>query len=156
MTTIKRADDGDNDDGTENVEPTMDQISLTTIDAVTRYALLMFVGIVSTYICSILVFIDVEYGWSVSYHILTWGSTLVGFDLLVNATTVYMLFQYNSSKYYKLCKVCHRGCNRCCVEMIYCFSRKNSRYGVNAAAGKSRQEFATLILTAEDDDAIVL
>ena len=117
----------------------------------------MFIGIVSTYICSVLIFIDVEYGWSVSYHVLTWGSALIGFDLLVNATAVYLLFQYNSGKYYKLCKICHMGCNRCCVEMIYCYSKRSKKYGINSAAGKSRQEFATLILTADDgDDAIVL
>ena len=153
MTTMNR----DDEDNTENVEsPTMNQISLQSIEEVTRYALLMFSGIISTYIVSILVFIDIEYGWSINYHVLTWGSALIGFDLLMNATTVYLLFQYNSKKYYRICKICHKGCERICVETIYCYSKTNKKHGINVDGGKSRQEFATLILAADDDGTAVI
>ena len=104
---------------------------------------------------TILIFIDIEYGWSLNYHLLTWGSTLIAFDLFANATVVYLLFQYNSSKYYTICKICHRGCERICVECIYCYSKRSKQNGINNAQSKDRQEFATLILTADDDTAVL-
>ena len=143
MATINQKDE---DENSVNTERTLNQISLDSINAVTRYALLMFIGIISTYVVSILFIIDIEYEWSLSPHILTWGAALVGFDLLVNATSVFLLFEYNSSVYYRICKICHVGCERCCVELIYLYSKKN---------GKDKAEFTNLILSADDDVAVL-
>eukprot|EP01084_Bolivina_argentea_P309034 534510_1 len=149
MTTINN----ENNINAEAQTPTMHQISLRSIKSVTRYALLMFMGIISTYIVSVLVFIDIEYGWSVSAHILTYGQTLIGLDLLINSIAVYLLFQQNSKIYFAVCKICHIGCESFCIQITYLYSKKSKRNGINSSAN-SRQEFATLILTADDDNQL--
>ena len=133
------------------IKRSLNQIPLSSIKTVTRFAILMFTGILSTYFASVFVFLDIEIGYSLSPHILTVGSIFMAFDLLVNAIAVYLLFEYSSSRYYRICGRCHGICENVCVEMIYWHSRKTDPSGVRVTNTQHKNDFSDLILKDDFD-----
>jgi len=133
------------------VNRSLNQIPLKSIKTVTRFALLMFMGIISTYFATVFVFLDIEVGYSMNQHILTVASIFMVFDLLINAIAVYLLFEYSTSKYHALCGRCHWICEIMCVEMIYWHSRRTDPSGVRVTNTSHRNDFSDLILKDDFD-----
>ena len=111
-------------------------IRLDNIDAFTRYALLMVIGLISTYLFLI------SATWSVSVrHPLKLGYSFVAVDLTVNATVLFLLFPIADKWYYGVCGKCHKCCRGCCIE---CVHRKML---MRSETDRNKQQFAELILS---------
>ena len=125
------------------------QISLSSIKMVTRFALLMFMGIISTYLCCTVFILDIELGLSSSSNVFIVGSIFGAIDLLINSIAVFLLFQHSTATYHALCGRFHRICEIMCVEMIYRSSKKEDRDGGGLANVQHRNDFSDLILKDE-------
>ena len=148
---IQQSDVNDNiDHDIQNQGTSEVVIKLNDIKSTTRFALLMFIGIISTYIASVLIFLDVEYLWSTHEFLMTYSAIFLAIDMIVNANSVYLLFKFNNKKYYLVCKLCHGLCQNCCIQCIY----QTQKNGNN----KSKQECENLILGQDKelgDDALL-
>jgi len=117
-------------------------VGLEDIESTTRYALLMFLGVVSTYTASVFVFLDVAFSWSAHDDLLTFASILMGVDVMVNGTAVFLLFRANDAKYARVCGVAHTLCLSCCVQCIY-----------RSQSAKTKQQCQSMIFRENDGDA---
>lgn len=102
----------------------------------------------STYFAAVFAFLDIEVGLSLSHHILTVGSTFMAVDLFVNAVAVYLLFEFSSRTYYKLCGRCHRSLAKDCVRLLHWHVSRTDPSGV-------RNDFSDLILKDDPDEAVI-
>jgi len=130
-------------------DPSLKQISLKSIHTVTRFALLMFAGIISTYISSALVIVDFELKLGASSHLFPVAQVCWALDLLINAVAVYLLFEHSTTLYHALCGRCHGICETLCVCMIY----RRSKDSIGRV--HHRNDFSDLILKDDLDNKAV-
>jgi len=121
-------------DGGDNVDK-MSIIRLDNIDAFTRYALLMVIGLMSTYIFLVLVVVSLN-----TANHLRLGYVFIASDLTVNASVLFLLFPIADKWYFGVCGKCHECCRGCCIDCVY--RRVLSR----SETDKDKQQFAELIL----------
>ena len=148
MTTSQDEDDED-DDGDED---RVDVITLNNIKDSVRFALLMSMGILSTYICTVLIIVDISAGISKNIHIYTWTHVFLGVDIIVNSTVLYLMFTFTTREYNKFCRCCHGCMEKCCINcMLKCGGNKGG--GVSGGQSGDSQQYANLILS-EDAESV--
>jgi len=137
------------DEAGDDAQTTQDMaVKLDNIDSMTRFSLLMSIGLSSTYIFSIInnvVLLAEEdhpaRAWGVGY-------SLIGGDLLVNALVIYLLFPINTALYDLCCGCCHKCCQGCCVQCVYA--------NVKGQTDKDKQQLIELILSDDGDSGAVI
>ena len=111
-------------------------IRLDNIDAFTRYALLMVIGLMSTYLFLVLVTVSLN-----TANTLRLGYVFIASDLTVNATVLFLLFPVANTWYYGVCGKCHECCRGCCIDCVY------RRVLMRSETDKNKAQFAELILS---------
>eukprot|EP01084_Bolivina_argentea_P007161 13472_1 len=132
------------DNNKDNSDQTTEQgmiIELNTIDSFTRFGLLIFIGIISTYVLSIINNVTLLLEDDHAVKQLGVGYVLIAVDLFVNALVVYLLFPMNTQQYNCCCKYCHLCCQKCCMNCVYMNMKRDN------ATNKNKEEFVELILS---------
>ena len=88
------------------------------------------------------VFLDVAFAWSAHAELLTITSTLMGADVVVNATAVFLLFRANDALYGRVCGVAHKVCLSCCVQCVF-----------RSQSAKNKQQCESIIFRENDGGA---
>merc|ERR550525_741261 len=93
---VKKQEDKEQGDNHVNKESI---IRLDNIDAFTRYALLMVIGLMSTYIFLVLVVVSLN-----TANHLRLGYVFIASDLTVNASVLFLLFPIADKWYFGVCE----------------------------------------------------
>eukprot|EP01084_Bolivina_argentea_P316418 548466_1 len=137
LETINNLTDDIVDDAQDDV---IDVISLDGIKNAIRFALLICIGIISTYISVVLAMIDLELLLSQNEHIPTWTVVFQGIDLIVNALVVYLMFTFTTYSYRKCCGICDKCVETCCLRCMLSFNANDENQA-------DTQQYATLVLS---------
>ena len=85
-------------------------IEVKSIDSLIRYALMVFIGFVTTFIVLINGVIQVTNGGVHQYRL---ADLVLPLDAMINMLCIYLLFGFGEKLYYKLC-ICCDGCLKNC------------------------------------------
>ena len=125
MDTVK-SDDDDIDERSEKNKV----IEIKSIDSLIRYAVIVFIGFLSTLLVFIHSIINFITGYSIGggndddeYHL---GYLVLTMDIMINMLCIYLLFGFGEKLYYKLCICCDKCLKNCFVKRML-----NKRVGVD-------------------------
>eukprot|EP01084_Bolivina_argentea_P125030 221557_1 len=88
-------------------------ITLNALETVTIYCTLVLVAVLSTFIVMSLLAI------AANVSVFVPGGTIIGCDMFVNATCLYLMFGMNHETYNEYCTAYHSCLQSCCVDCTY-------------------------------------
>ena len=114
-------------------------IEVTTIDALIRYTLVVFIGFVSTLVAMMNGMTQLNQ----EEESTGLAELVLITDSLVNILCIYLLFGFGEKLYYKLCGCCDRGLKNCFVKRV--LSKRSGNDGDDALTQLTAQESKTLL-----------